>query len=212
MLFPCARGWIVDSSVLTGLGLAPSAGLNAYIPLLVLALADRFTNQVTLQRPYDFLSSNTGIIILLALLTVEIIADKIPGVDHANDLIQSAIRPAAGAVSMMAITNTDRALNPAVAMIAGLLLAGGVHGVKATTRPAITVSTGGVGNPVISMIEDAVATITSITAVLAPVIALALLILFAVVLWWLYRKIRNFTGYLARLSRASSLNKRTQDP
>lgn len=201
----------MDSSVLTGLGLAPSAGLNAYIPLLALALADRFTDQVTLQRPYDFLSSTSGIIILLVLLTIEIIADKIPGVDHANDLIQSAIRPAAGAISMMAVTNTDRALNPAVAMIAGLLLAGGVHGVKATTRPAITVSTGGVGNPVISMLEDAVAAITSVAAILVPVLALVLIVLFGLLLWWLYRKVRNLTGYLARMGRASSLNKRTQD-
>lgn len=201
----------MDSSVLTGLGLAPSAGLNAYIPLLALALADRFTDQITLQRPYDFLSSTGGIVILLLLLTIEIIADKIPGVDHANDLIQSAIRPAAGAISMMAVTNSDRALNPVVAMIAGLLLAGGVHGVKATARPAITVSTGGVGNPVISMLEDAIAAITSVAAILVPLLAIVLMVLFGLLLWWLYRKVRNLTGYLARMGRASSLNKRTQD-
>lgn len=201
----------MDSSVLTGLGLAPSAGLNAYIPLLALALADRFTDQITLQRPYDFLSSTGGIVILLLLLTIEIIADKIPGVDHANDLIQSAIRPAAGAISMMAVTNSDRALNPVVAMIAGLLLAGGVHGVKATARPTITVSTGGVGNPVISMLEDAIAAITSVAAILVPLLAIVLMVLFGLLLWWLYRKVRNLTGYLARMGRASSLNKRTQD-
>lgn len=201
----------MDSSVLTGLGLAPSAGLNAYIPLLALALADRFTDQITLQRPYDFLSSTGGIVILLLLLTIEIIADKIPGVDHANDLIQSAIRPAAGAISMMAVTNSDRALNPVVAMIAGLLLAGGVHGAKATARPAITVSTGGVGNPVISMLEDAIAAITSVAAILVPLLAIVLIVLFGLLLWWLYRKVRNLTGYLARMGRASTLNKRTQD-
>ncbi|MEA2528716.1 MAG: hypothetical protein QOG89_360 [Thermomicrobiales bacterium] len=191
----------MENAVLTGLGLAPSAGLNAYIPLLIFALADRFTDRVTLDRPYDFISSTPGIAILLVLLSIELIADKVPGIDHANDLIQSAIRPGAGGILMMASTNQGDALNPVVAMIVGLLLAGGVHGVKATTRPAITVSTGGVGNPVISMIEDGIAAIVSIMAILVPIAAIALLIILGLLLWWLYRKIRHFTSFLARSSK-----------
>jgi len=61
------------------------------------------------------------------------------------------------------------------------------------------------------MLEDAVAAITSIVAILVPVLAVILVILFGLLLWWLYRKVRNLTGYLARMGRASSLNKRTQD-
>lgn len=188
----------MENAVLTGLGLAPPAGLNAYIPLLTLALADRFSNRVTLDRPYDFISSIPGIAILLLLLTIEIVADKIPGIDHANDLIQSAIRPAAGAYLMMATTHHNDALNPLVAMILGLLLAAGVHGVKATARPAITVSTGGLGNPFVSMVEDGVAALTSIMAILVPIVAIVLILLGALLLWWFYRKIRGFTSFLAR--------------
>ncbi len=193
----------MENAVLTGLGLAPSAGLNAYIPLLIFALADRFTDRVTLGRPYDFLSSTPGIAILLLLLTVELVADKVPGIDHANDLIQSAIRPGAGGILMMASTNQGDALNPVVAMILGLLLAGGVHGVKATARPAITISTGGLGNPVISMIEDGIAAIVSIAAILVPVLAIVLIVLLGLLLWWLYRKIRRLTAFLARSSKTS---------
>ncbi|HEY8448312.1 MAG TPA: DUF4126 domain-containing protein [Thermomicrobiales bacterium] len=199
----------MDSSVLTGLGLAPPAGLNAYIPLLVLALADRFTDQVTLERPYDFLSSTAGIVVLLVLLTIEIVADKVPGIDHANDLLQSAIRPAAGAISMMAVTNTDDSLNPVVAMVIGLLIAGAVHGVKATSRPAITVSTSGVGNPLISTIEDGIAVFTSIMAILVPIVAVALVIAFGAFLWWTYRRIRNLSRFLARTGRSMTLPKKS---
>jgi uncharacterized membrane protein len=188
----------VENAILTGLGLAPSAGLNAYIPLLVLALADRFTDQVTLQRPYDFISSVPGIAILMILLTVELVADKVPGVDHANDLLQSAIRPAAGAFLMMAVTNQDNSLNPVVAMIIGLLTAGGVHGVKATTRPAITISTGGLGNPIISMIEDGVAFVTSILAIIAPIVAIIMMGALGLLLWWMYRKVRHMTSFVKR--------------
>jgi hypothetical protein len=194
----------VDSAVLTGLGLAPPAGLNAYIPLLIFALFDRFSDRVTLERPYDFLSSTPGIAILLVLLTVEIVADKIPGIDHANDLIQSALRPAAGAILVMAATNQGDSLSPVLAMIIGLLLAGGVHGVKATARPAITVSTGGLGNPVISMIEDGIAVLTSVVAVLVPILGIVLGIVFGLFLWWFYRKIRRFTTFLSRSSRNPS--------
>ena len=88
----------METAILTGIGLAAPAGLNAYIPLLALALADRATTQVTLHAPYDVLSSNIGIAILIVLLTIEIAVDKIPGVDHVNDIIQSFVRPAAGAI------------------------------------------------------------------------------------------------------------------
>ena len=190
----------MENAVLTGLGLSPSAGLNAYIPLLIFALADRFTDRVTLDNPYDFISSTPGILIVLLLLTIELVADKVPGVDHANDLIQSAIRPAAGAFLMMASTSQDDSLNPVISMILGLFLAGTVHGVKATARPAITVSTGGLGNPVISMIEDGISAVTSIFAIIAPIVAIFLLFLLGIFLWWMYRKVRLMTTLLKRTS------------
>jgi len=194
----------VENAVLTGLGLAPPAGLNAYIPLLIFALADRFTDRVTLDSPYDFISSIPGIAILLVLLTIEIVADKVPGIDHANDLIQSAVRPAAGAFLMMAATNHDDALNPFIAMILGLVLAGGVHSVKATARPAITISTGGLGNPVISMVEDGIASIVSIMAIIAPIVAIVLIVLCGVFLWWFYRKVCRLTSFVTRSAKPSN--------
>ncbi|MGH2559011.1 MAG: DUF4126 domain-containing protein [Thermomicrobiales bacterium] len=182
----------MEYGFLSGLGLSASAGLNAYIPLLVIALADRLSDEVTLDRPYDFLSSTPGIVIILLLLTVETIVDKIPGVDHFNDLIHSAIRPAAGAILMMAATNEGVNLNPALAMVFGLFVAGGVHAGKALSRPAITVSTGGVGNPVISMLEDAVSAITAVIAVVLPLVVIALIAASAVLLYWSYRRIRRW--------------------
>ena len=156
------------SALLTGLGLAAPAGLNAYLPLLILALADRFSDAVTLAPPYDFLSSNWGIAILIVLLTIELVVDKVPGLDHANDLIQSAIRPAAGAVLAMAATSDVAAINPVLALLLGLVAAGSVHAAKATSRPAITLTTGGLGNPLVSVGEDALAAVTSLGRHLRP--------------------------------------------
>lgn len=181
----------MENAFLTGIGLAAPAGLNAYIPLLLLALADRITGRITLDQPYSFLSSGWGIAVITFLLTVEVIADKIPGIDHANDLVQSAVRPAAGAALMMASTSDNSSLNPVVALILGLLTAGSVHAVKATTRPAITVSTGGIGNPIVSLVEDAVALGIGLVAILAPVLVLIPLIGFFVLLFWAYRRFRR---------------------
>ena len=74
----------MDTAILTGMGLAAPAGLNAYIPLLVLALADRATNRVTLNTPYDILSSNLGIAILIILLTVEVTVEDEAGLRAAR--------------------------------------------------------------------------------------------------------------------------------
>ena len=180
----------MESALLTGLGLAAPAGLNAYLPLLVLALADRLSSAVSLGRPYHFLATNWGIAVIVLLLTIEVVVDKVPGLDHANDLLGSAIRPAAGAIVAMAATS-DTNLNPVAALLLGLLAAGSIHTAKATTRPAVTLATGGLGNPLVSMAEDVVAALTSIVAIFAPILALGFLLLFAAFFVWAFRRLRR---------------------
>ena len=182
---------LVETALLTGIGLAAPAGLNAYIPLLALALADRATTQVTLHGPYDVLSSNLGIAILIVLLTVEVTVDKIPGVDHVNDLIQSLVRPAAGAIAAVAATGGVVTINPAVMVLVGVVLAGSVNAVKVTTRPAVTLGTAGILNPVVSLGEDAVAVLASVVAIFLPPLVILFLALFAVSSILLVRRVRR---------------------
>jgi hypothetical protein len=182
---------LVETAILTGIGLAAPAGLNAYIPLLALALADRATTQVTLNAPYDALSSNVGIAILIVLLTIEVTVDKIPGVDHVNDIIQSFVRPAAGAIAALASTSGVVAVNPAVMVLLGLVFAGSVNAVKVTTRPAVTVGTAGVFNPLVSLAEDAVAILASAIAIFLPALVIVIVALFAVSSILLLRRFRR---------------------
>jgi hypothetical protein len=181
----------VETAILTGIGLAMPAGLNAYIPLLALALADRATERITLTAPYDALSSNIGIALLVILLTIEITVDKIPGVDHANDILQSFVRPAAGAIVALASTSGIVAINPAVMVLLGLVLAGSVNAVKVTTRPAVTAGTAGVFNPLVSIGEDIVAILASSVAIFLPYLVLLFLALFAVSSILLIRRVRR---------------------
>lgn len=160
------------ASILSAFGLSAASGLNAYIPLLLVGLTARFTNWITLSAPFDILTNEYVLGALTVLLAIEFFADKIPLVDHANDLLQTIIRPAAGAILFAAEANVITQMHPAVAMILGLLVAFGVHAAKATARPLVTVATGGIGNPVVSTVEDVTSVGLTLSAILAPILLL----------------------------------------
>jgi hypothetical protein len=154
--------------VLTGITLAAPAGVNAYIPLLAVALAERF-GWVTLRQPFDLLGSWWFIALVAVLLFVELIADKVPAVDHVNDVIQTFVRPAAGGLVAVSASGEGR-VEPWLLLLAGVLIAGGVHAVKASARPVINAVTGGVGAPVVSTAEDVGAAGVSVMAFVLPVL------------------------------------------
>jgi hypothetical protein len=174
------------NGVFAAFGLAASAGLNAYIPLLILSLMARFTGWISLNAPWDALSSWWVISVLLILSVVEFFADKIPAVNHVNDAIQTFIRPTAGAIAFAASANVITDVHPALAIIAGLLVAGTVHAAKsAAIRPAVTATTGGAGNIPVSVTEDVIATVLSILSVVIPVVIAVLLIFMTTTFIWL---------------------------
>jgi hypothetical protein len=178
--------------IFTSFGLSTSAGLNAYLPLLIVALVGRFTTWIRLNEPFDVLTSWWVIGVLVVLLAIEMLADKIPVVDSVNDVIQSFVRPAAGAILFAANANTIADIHPVLAMVCGLFVAGGVHLVKATVRPAVTVTTGGTVNPMLSTAEDVVSGLTAFLSILLPAL-LAIVLLMAVLIigWWLWARHRR---------------------
>ena len=181
--------------LLEAFGLAASAGLNAYVPLLLVALSARFTNLITLSAPWDVLSSGWVIAALLILGLIEFFADKVPAVNHVNDILQTLIRPTAGAILFAASSNVLSDIHPIVAMIAGLVVAGSVHVVKsAALRPVVTATTGGAGNVPVSIAEDVLATVLSILAIVIPIVVAAFIILGTTfIIWFLWRKANKIT-------------------
>jgi hypothetical protein len=175
-------------SVFTAFGLSSAAGLNAYLPLLVVALLARFTDLVTLNPPWDALESWWVIGVLAVLLFIEVIVDKVPAVDSVNDVIQTVIRPAAGAILFAASAGVLSDVHPVLTMICGLLVAGGVHAIKATARPIVTGTTGGLLNPVLSIVEDILSLAMAVLSILVPFLGLLLLLL---VIVWLIRRRRR---------------------
>jgi uncharacterized membrane protein len=182
------------SGLSAAFGLSGSAGLNAYIPLLLVALAARFPMSdplVKLQAPYDLIGSWWAIGLLAVLLVVEMVADKIPAVDTVNDGINTIVRPAAGAILFAGSANVITDIHPILALGAGLLVAGGVHATKTAARPVVTVTTAGVGNPIVSIIEDVVALVVSLLAIVLPIIAALLMGAFIIMVIILIRRWRR---------------------
>ena len=178
------------AAVLSAFGLAGAAGLNAYIPLLLVALLARF-EVLHLSAPFDVLGSTWAIAVLSVFLVGEVIVDKVPGADHLNDLVQTFVRPAAGAILFAASTGVVSDVHPAVSLVCGLTIAFGVHATKAVARPVVNASTLGFGAPVLSTIEDVIALTTSLVAVFLPLVILAFIALFAGLAYWVWSRRRS---------------------
>lgn len=176
--------------IFSAFGLSASAGLNAYIPLLVVGVLAHYTNLIKLNPPWDTLANPWILIFLGILLIIEMLADKFPVANHINDLIQTFVRPVAGAIVFAASANVLGHVNPILALACGLLVAGGVHVVKsAVVRPLVTATTAGTANVPVSIAEDITSTAVSLLAVILPIAIVALVaILILVLLWWWARR------------------------
>jgi hypothetical protein len=185
------NGELMESilSIFSAFGLSASAGLNAYIPLLVVALMARFTDLITLNEPWDGLTSWWIIGLLIILSIVEFLVDKFPAINHINDIIvQSFVRPTAGAIVFAASTNVVSNIHPILALALGLLVSGSVHTVKSVAiRPAVTVATAGAGNVPVSVTEDVTSGTLSILSIVVPIVGMVILVtIVSLVVWRLY--------------------------
>ena len=187
--------------LLTGTGLAVAAGLNAYVPMLVLGLAGRFLDFVELPTAWAWLENEWVLGILGVLLVVELIADKIPAVDSINDIIQSIVRPAAGGIvfGSGASTQTAAVTDPAsffesnawVPVVTGVVIALVVHGAKMFVRPAANALTAGAAAPVLSTVEDIGSLMFSVFAILFPILVVVALIALVVLVFTVFRRLRR---------------------
>lgn len=178
-------------NLFSAFGLSSAAGLNAYLPLLIVGLITRYTDLWQLQAPYDVLASPIALIILAVLAAVDFLADKIPVVDHIAHIVGMIVHPVAGAILFASQANILTNIHPVVAMVAGVTVAGGLHAGRAAIRPVATATTGGIGNPIISFIEDVISLVLSVLAIFVPLLAFALFLVLLFVLLASWRRLRR---------------------
>lgn len=193
-----------------GLGLAAATGLRAFLPLLIVAVLARFKLMgVDFGPNFAWLESNTALIALSAAVVAELVLDKIPAVDSAVDVVMTAVRPALAAVLVMAsFSQADPAVAPILALIAAPVALIG-HGAKAVTRPAVTATTGGLGNPVASVAEDGWAVVLTGLALLAPLLVPLAILLSIWILWRVMRALGRRLRSLHRRAGETFFGRRT---
>lgn len=176
--------------ILMGVALAASAGLRAFLPLLVVGAAGRL-GWIPLSDGFRWLAADASLVVFGIAVAVEIAADKFPVVDHALDVVQTFVKPVAGAVLVASVVTDLRPLPAAVlAIVLGGTVAGTVHVAKAKTRLLSTATTAGTVNPVLSVGEDAGSLLGSVAALVVPALVglVALVALVGLVAWGFRRR------------------------
>ncbi len=158
------------------IALAASAGLRAWLPLLLAGGLARM-GVLDLGPSFQFLASNKALILFGVATAIEILGDKVPAVDHALDVIGTPLRPAAGALLAASVLGTVS--DPLASMVLGTAVGAPSalvpHAAKSALRVASTATTAGIANPLLSLLEDVISLVTFVLAVLAPLLVVALL-------------------------------------
>ena len=168
------RHWGMDPTTFLAaagsLGLAAAAGLNPWIPLLGIGVMAR-TDVVELSARFEWLGTNRVLAVLAVLFVIDLVGDKVVVVDHALHAFGMFLAPASGAVVAGAQAELAGAVPFWVTAVVGGALALGFQGGRSALRPVVSATTGGAGNPVVSVLEDVSSFVLVVLAVLVPVIA-----------------------------------------
>ena len=181
----------------TALGLSTAAGLNAYIPLLTVGLLSRYTDVIDLPAPWDNLGDPLVLGIVGVVGVADFIGDKVPIVDHVLHAIGTVVAPAVGGVLAFA-SATAFDVSPGLTVPLGVAAALATQVGRTAARPVSTATTGGGGNPILSLAEDGASGALSITALLWPVVTALLAVVVLVVVFLLWRKWRAFRQRVQR--------------
>lgn len=193
------------SSIFLGLALAASTGLNTFLPLLMLAVASHFKlvdANTVLSGHFAWIASPPALTALSLATIAEIAGDKIPVVDHFLDTIGTFARPAVGAFAAASVFNGDPTTSALAGIVVGAPLAFGFHAAKAGTRAASTTTTFGIGNPILSTLEDIAAVALTAIGLAFPWLVPVVLLAIAFIMWRLFLRARkalgNVRGFLGR--------------
>ncbi|MEM7381464.1 MAG: DUF4126 domain-containing protein [Bacteroidota bacterium] len=180
-------------SIFLGVGLAASVGFRVFLPLFALSLASYF-GMWELNENWEWIGSLAAVFTLGVAMVVEIFAYFIPWVDNLLDSLAIHLAAIAGtAVMVSTVAGLDPLVTWSLAIIAGGGTATAIKGASATSRLTSTATTGGLGNPAISLVETGTATVVSAASVFAPIIAAILVIIILIIIFAIYRKLRPRT-------------------
>ena len=172
-------------SLCIGIGLSAACGFRVFVPLLVMSIATK-AGHLTLVPAFQWIGSDIALWTFAAATCLEVAAYFIPWLDHALDVVATPVAIVAGIiVTASMVGGMSPFLKWTLAVIAGGGAAGLVQGATVVARGASTATTGGIGNPIFAAIEFGGSVLTSVLAIIAPVVAIVFL---AVILFYVAKK------------------------
>ena len=174
-----------------GVSLSAACGFRVFVPLLVVALGVRFGG-LSANEALSWVGSDAALICLGIATAVEILAYYIPLVDNALDTISSPLALVAGAIITCGLLpEMPDYAQWGIGIVAGAGAAGSVQLGSSLLRGASTATTGGIGNPILSTLENILSVLGSILAIVLPVIALLGLLILSWVAYRLLQRLRR---------------------
>ena len=171
-------------SVILGVGLSAACGFRIFVPFLALGIAAR-TGHVTLGGSFAWMASTPALIALAVATVLEVGAYYIPWLDHALDLLASPAAVVAGVImTASVVTGLDPMMKWSLAAIAGGGIAGTFQALTVGARKVSLLTTGGLGNPIVSTAELGGSIVLAVLAIAVPLVS------FAVIVWALFFGVR----------------------
>lgn len=168
-------------SLALGVGLSASSGFRVFVPLLAASIAAKF-GVLPLGPGFAWMGSTAALVAFGMATLVEIAGYYIPFIDHILDTITTPASVVAGTLLTTSVLTPD--LDPTLKWGLGIIVGGGSAGViqagTALTRATSTVTTAGVGNPIVATIEHIFSVIGSILSILMPLIIAGIAVLIIV--------------------------------
>lgn len=163
-------------AICAGLGLSAACGFRVFVPLLVMSIAVN-AGHLGVAPGFAWIGTPPALIAFSLATVLEIGGYYIPWLDHFLDTVATPAAIVAGTiVTASMVTDVSPFLRWTLAAIAGGGLAGAVQGTTILARLASTATTGGLGNPIIATLELGGALFGSLAAVIAPIVALILML------------------------------------
>ncbi len=184
-------------SVLIGIALSATCGFRVFVPLLAVNIGTRAKDAdgeplIELAAGFDWLSSDIAMIIFLVAAIFEIGGYYIPWIDNLLDTVASPAAIVAGTVITTSFIDIESWwLQLLLGLIAGGGAAGAVQAATVVTRASSTITTGGLGNPIVASVETSGAFLGSALSILAAPIAVGVFVLLlgsGLWIWWRRRK------------------------
>ena len=143
------------------------------MPLVLVGLFARL-GLFALPAPFGFLDDWLVIGVFAVLALLESGLDKIPTLDPVLDYALTPLRIVSGAILFAVALQEGIELGAIPELAAGGVIAGLVSVLKTILRPGANVASAGVSVSFLSLVEDAVALLGGLIALLVPLVPLAL--------------------------------------